>query len=428
MDITLIPTKLNGTIIARPSISYSLLHAVCQALAVHQVRIGAADPAASQASKARDFTRLPGCWSENLEVILDCFESLPEDAPCFFVDDNEEVFHMMLPIAAATKQKVSFTGSVEFPNSTVLPFTSVLKPRGVTFSKGSLKIKRRDRNLIHEICTLTKRVSYGSFSLTGREDPYFLAGLLLALPLLEGNSSVRMTTMPESTELPDMVLSVLQQYGVTVLRSVDDYGYPCFDIPGNQQLRLPDTLQLEGDWTRAAFWLGCGALGGNVTVRGLSGDSKQVSRQILDKLHSLGAATGLSTDSANVVAGNLQGCNINASRIPGLVPILSVIMANASGTSMLTGINSDDYTSIFRVLDAFGADISDGGSGFSFTGKAILTGGEIHAGGDPMIVLAATAASCVSRMPVTIRDAGVVNKLYPGFFEDYTALGGQVEA
>ena len=63
MDITLIPTKLNGTIIARPSISYSLLHAVCQALAVHQVRIGAADPAASQASKARDFTRLPGCWS-----------------------------------------------------------------------------------------------------------------------------------------------------------------------------------------------------------------------------------------------------------------------------------------------------------------------------------------------------------------------------
>ena len=44
-----------------------------------------------------------------------------------------------------------------------------------------------------------------------------------------------------------------------------------------------------------------------------------------------------------------------------------------------------------------------------------------------MIVLAATAASCVSRMPVTIRDAGVVNKLYPGFFEEYQALGGQIE-
>ena len=207
-----------------------------------------------------------------------------------------------------------------------------------------------------------------------------------------------MTTMPDSTELPDMTISVLRQYGVTVLRSVDDYGYPFYEIPGNQKLCIPDTVSLEGDWTTAKAagvsflkdsWreaLGCGALGGNVTVRGLSSDSHQVCRQILDKLHSLGAATGLATDSANVVSGVLQGCNINASRILDLVPILSVIMSYASGTSMLTGIDSDEFSSVFRVLDAFGADISDGGSGFSFTGRAVLTGGEIDATGDPVIV------------------------------------------
>ena len=94
---------------------------------------------------------------------------------------------------------------------------------------------------------------------------------------------------------------------------------------------------------------------------------------------------------------------------------------------MLTGIDSDDYQPVFRVLDAFGADISDGGSCFSFTGRAILTGGEINSEGDPLIVMMATAASCICRMPVTIRNAGVVNKKYPGFFDDYRALGGQVE-
>ncbi|MBQ9015060.1 MAG: hypothetical protein IJ109_10555 [Firmicutes bacterium] len=427
MDITLIPTKLNGKINARPSVTYSLLHATCQALSLHQVRTGAAQAEASNAARAKDYTRLPGCWSRDLEVVLNCFEALSGDAPTLFCSDDENAFALMLPIAAATKQKVSFTGSGAFPNSTVLPLADALKPRGVSFSRGDLKIKRRDRDRIHEICTLTKRIGYGSFSLTGREDPCFIAGLLLALPLLEGNSSVRMTTMPDSTELPDMAIAVLRQYGVTILRSVDDYGYPFYEIPGNQKLRIPDTVSLEGDWTRAAFWLGCGALGGNVTIRGLSADSRQVCRQILDKLHSLGAATGQATDSANVVSGSLRGCNINASRIPDLVPILSVIMAHASGTSMLTGIDSDAYASVFRVLDAFGADISDGGSGFSFTGRAILTGGEIDASSDPLIVLTATAASCISRMPVTIRNAGVINKTFPGFFEDYAALGGKIE-
>ena len=427
MDITLIPSKLNGTIIARPSRLYSLLHATCQALALHQVKSGAARAEDANAAGAKDFRRLPGCWSEDLEAVLDCFKVLAEDAPALPCRNNATAFCMMVPIAAATKHKVSFTGSVEFPNSMVLPIAEVLKRRGVSFSKGSLKIRRRDRDKIAEICTLSQRVSYGAFSLTGREDPWFLAGLLLALPLLEGNSSVRMTTMPESTEIPDMAVTVLRQYGVTVMRSVDDYGYPHFEIPGNQRYKIPPTVQLEGDWTRASFWLGCGALGGNVTVRGLSADSRQVSRQILDKLHSLGAATGLATDSAAVVSGPLKGCNINASRIPELVPILSVIMANAEGTSMLTGIDSEDFAPVFRVLDAFGADISDGGSGFSFTGKAVLSGGEINSGGDPVIVMLATAASCISRMPVTIRDAGVVNKLYPDFFSDYVALGGKIE-
>ena len=427
MDITLIPTKLNGKIDARPSAVYSLLHATCQALAVHQVRAGDTTAEAANAARAKDSTRLPGCWSKDLEVVLSCFEEISGDAPTLFCADNVNAFSMMLPIAALLKQKVSFTGSGEFPNSIVLPLADVLKPRGVTFTRGTLKIKRRDRDRIHEICTLTKRASYGSFSLTGREDPYFIAGLLLALPLHEGNSSIRMTTMPDSTELPDMAISVLRQYGVAVLRSVDDYGYPFYEIPGNQKMCIPDTVSLEGDWTRAAFWLGCGALGGNVTVRGLSGDSHQVCRQILDKLHSLGAATGLTTDSANVVSGMLKGCNINASRIPDLVPILSVIMAHASGTSMLTGIDSEEFASVFRVLDAFDADISDGGSGFSFTGRAILTGGEIDGTSDPLIVLTATAASCICRLPVTIRNAGVINKVFPGFFEDYTALGGKIE-
>ena len=427
MDITLIPSKLNGTLQARLNVTDSMLHAVSQALALYQVRTGAASPAGANAGLAADFIRRQDLWSEDTETLISCFRVLADDAPTLHVGSNSHAFCMMLPIAASVKHKVSFTGTTEFPNRLLLPMTEVLKRRDVRFSRGSLKIKRRDRDRIHEICTMSGQAEYGGFSLTGREDPYFVTGLLFGLPLLPGNSSIRMTTMPDSMEIPEMALSVLRQYGIAIRYAVDDYGYPYFEIPGNQQYRIPDSFSIEGDWARASFWLGCGALGGNVTIRGLAGDSSQTARQILDKLNSLGAATGLGEGSAGVVSGALKGCNINASRIPGLIPILSVLMANASGTSMLTGINCDDHMAVFRVLDAFGADISNGGSGFSFTGTPVLTGGEINAAGDPIVVMTATAASCFSRMPVTIRDAGVINKLYPGFFDEYAALGGRIE-
>lgn len=128
-----------------------------------------------------------------------------------------------------------------------------------------------------------------------------------------------------------------------------------------------------------------------------------------------------------MIAGKLRGCNINAAHIPELVPALSVVMATAPGTSMLTGLDGQDQNSVFRALDVLGADVSNGGSGFSFTGKAILTGGEINSFSDPAVVMVATAASCLCRMPVTIRNAGVVNRVYPNFFDDFEKLGGVIE-
>ena len=72
MDITLIPSKLNGTIQAQLNVTNSLLHAVCQALALHQVRIGAASPAGANASLAADFIHRKDLWSEDTEAIISC--------------------------------------------------------------------------------------------------------------------------------------------------------------------------------------------------------------------------------------------------------------------------------------------------------------------------------------------------------------------
>ena len=433
MDIVLTPTKLNGTIDARPSLTCVCLHEIAQDLAGAQPgenspRNRDLSPADAKATPAapRDFCGQTDLWSPLLEKVRDCFQRLSEPDGMPNCGNDPSALALLLPIASVLKDRVSFIGEKGCPRDILPAAQEALGRFGPSFSCGSLKLRRRDRKKFEEICTLSGRLTYGHISLTGKEDPWFVTGLLFALPLLEGNSTLRMTTLPESTALAEMAVDVLRQYDVTVNFNVDENGYPSFDIPGNQRYRIPGEIAIEGDWSRAAFWLCCGALGGNVTVRGLSADSLQPSRQILDKLHAMGAASGIGESSANVTAATLRGCNINASRIPDLVPVLAVALASASGPSMLTDAAGADLDAVCGVLTRLGADVTIDGSGLTINGKPFFAGGEIIPEDDPLAVLVAAEASCVCGEPVLIRDAGIINKYSPGFFDDFAALGGRI--
>lgn len=414
MDIILTPTKLKGTLDARPWAVSAHLHNIAQHLAGNR-----GDDASSEAG-------LPEILSEDQAATIRCLRALLDGEPMLDCGKSIRTLTLLYPLAAAMRGNVSFVGDLATDWESVLPLFDGLRRRNTNYSQGSLKIRRRDRKRIREICTLTGRLEYGHFSLTGKEDPWFMAGLLLALPLLEGNSTLRMTTMPETDEIPAMTVDVLQQYGIDAVPSVDDYGYPSYEIAGSQVYCAPEAISVEGDWSQAAFWLCCGALGGNVTVRGLRADSPQASRQILDKLHAMGAGTGLGEGSANVTAAKLTGCNINAGRIPDLVPILAVAMASASGTSMLTDSGRSDLESIQRAIILLGGDVLLEGDKLDFRGKPVLTGGEVDPLGDPAAVLTAAGASCICAEPVLIRNAGIINKYYPDFFRDFAALGGRI--
>ena len=357
-----------------------------------------------------------------------CFDTLFSETKKIPMADCGKSFlalNFMLPIASAFSDEIAFVGDHSLTGDRIETTTNILKKHGVAFSQGNLKIRRRDRGKFEEIMTLSGHLQYGHYSMNGNEDPWFLAGLLFALPLLEGNSSVRTTTMPESTELAEMAVGVLKEYGIYIDASVDEYGYPYYDIPGSQKYRIPDEISIDRDWTGAAFWLGCGALGGNVTVKGLSPVSSQVSRQILDKLHTMGAAAGMGEGGANVTAASLNSCNISGGRIPELLPVLSVALASASGTSTLTDIGGVDPQPIVNTLNSLGAEVSCDGSTIRFNGLPVLSGGDIDPGEDPVSIMVAAAASCICSEAVLIRNAGIINKYYPGFFDEFIALGGR---
>ena len=423
MDVILTPTKLSGTIQSRPSTVSVFLHETARRVARLQ---GIPTDGISSVCPSKDILSRAEIGPEDIEGISGCLDAIVTDTDRLNCGSSPSAFYLCLPIAAAFFREIAFVGNKTLLEKAIEPASGVLSRHGVAFGEKKLKIKRRDRGKYEYVTTVSGPLQYGHYSLIGRENPWLLTGLLFTLPLLEGNSSIRMTTLPVNSQLANMTVDVLKKYGISIDASVDERGYPYYEIPGSQTFTIPDEIEVEGDWASAAFWLGCGALGGNVTVRGLDSGSPQLSKQILDKLHTLGAAAGIGEGGANVTAASLKGNNLNAGKIPGLIPILSVALASASGSSSLTDIGDFDADRIVRVLNTLGANVTKDGNALRFDGRPVFTGGDVDPGSSSTAILVAAAASCVCSEAVLIRNAGQINKYYPGFFDIFEALGGRI--
>jgi 3-phosphoshikimate 1-carboxyvinyltransferase len=215
------------------------------------------------------------------EALLDCAES-------------GSTLRFMLPVAASCCEQVHLTGRGRLPERPLGELVSVLRENGVELSSDKLPISTRGR------------LKSGRFALPGNISSQYITGLLLALPLLEGASEIVLTTNLESTDYVNITLKVLEQYGIAVEQT--DCG---FRVPGGQSYRSPGTARIEGDWSNAAFFLAAGALGAPVSVAGLSPDSPQGDRRIVDLLRLFGAEITQDSDTVSVTPKPLRAATID---------------------------------------------------------------------------------------------------------------------
>lgn len=116
----------------------------------------------------------------------------------------------------------------------------------------------------------------GTYSLPGDVSSQFVTGLLYALPLLEGDSDIVLTSPLESKGYVDMTLLALRAFGVTAEET--NRGY---HIPGGQRYR-PRPLTVEGDWSQAGFYYAANGAGNAVDILGLNSSSAQGDKVVAD--------------------------------------------------------------------------------------------------------------------------------------------------
>lgn len=251
------------------------------------------------------------------------------DAPLLDCGESGSTLRFMLPVAMAVTDKAIFAGSGKLPQRPISPLKEEMENHGCVFTMGTDRTADISKTGITtdirsaadnsadsangggatEICTITGRLQPGEYTLPGNISSQFITGLLFALPILDGDSILRLTTKLESAGYVDLSLDVLRDFGIDIRIDTDENGFITYDIKGGQKYTEPEGLSIEGDWSNAAFWLACGALGGDIICDGLKADSSQRDREVLTVLQNLGASitTETGTDGLTTVICRAHG-------------------------------------------------------------------------------------------------------------------------
>ena len=419
MKVLITPSKLKGSIEAIPSKSHA-----------HRVLI-AQKLAQLQGQNKTDSLDIP-TFSEDIGATKNCLVQLDKSMPYLDCKESGSTLRFMLPVAMALKDEAVFIGTGKLPYRPISPLKEEMENHGCRFLMGSKNQSSSDK--YKEICTIRGRLKAGTYELAGNVSSQFITGLLFALPLLDNDSELRLTTKLESAGYVDLTLDVLRSFNITINQKLTDEGFIIYEIPGKQRYTEPDGLTIQGDWSNAGFWLACGALGGDITVKGLDMTSSQRDKEIVSILQKMGADITASSDGSITCRGtNLKGAEVSVAQIPDIVPVLAAVMSQAAGASMITNAErlkikeSDRLKTVYDFLSRLGADITYAGAGLSLTGRKTLEGGEVSSHNDHRIAMAAAVASCGCAQPVIIHGAEAVRKSYPGFFRDFASLGGNVK-
>lgn len=331
--------------------------------------------------------------------------------------ESGSTLRFLLPVAAALGMESAFYAEGRLPHRPLSPLYEELVRHGCKLSpQGQVPLRCQGQ------------LQAGVYEIPGNISSQYITGLLFALPLLKGDSEIRLTSRLESAQYVDMTCQVLREYGITVIR-----GERFFQIPGGQRFSAGRECLVEGDWSNGAFWLTAGAMGGRgITVSGLDVNSGQGDRKILEILREMGAKVNVKDREVTVSPGRLRGVEIDAGDIPDLVPVLAAAAAAGQGKTRIYNAGrlrlkeSDRLRTVSRTLRDLGAQVREKDSELEILGQAQLSGGCVDAAGDHRIAMMAAVASGICKAQVGITGAEAVNKSYPGFFRDFKELGGKV--
>lgn len=394
MDITITPSLLSGSIVAIPSKSQAHRLLICAAFADRDTTLICPDVNKDIEATVRCLNAL----GADIHRTADGYHVIPITGDISYAQlncgESGSTLRFMLPVVGALGVDATFHMEGRLPQRPLSPLWEEMERMGCTLSCPTESAIR-----------CAGKLKAGNWRISGSVSSQFITGILFAGSLIPGTSSITLTSTLESRPYVDMTQQALRQFGI----SSDHY-----KIQGSRPFTTPGKIKVEGDWSNASFFLAATKMGNSVIVDNLNETSAQGDKAILNCLEQL---TNYTT--------------IDATDIPDLIPILSVVAAANQGAEF-TNIQrlrlkeSDRVHAICDMISAFGIRTESTENTLRvFPGK--FSGCTINSHNDHRIAMAAAIAATIARGPVTITQAQCVEKSYPTFWNVYQELGGKYE-
>ena len=355
-------------------------------------------------------------YSEDIKATIDCIKSLGAKVEIsetsVIIDGSNSIFNMsnksdiseidfmcresgstmrfFMGIAMTLPAVSNFFGSETLRNR---PFGIYEKILGNNFKKCEDKI------------VINGPISGNDFEIAGNISSQFVTGLLLALSLKEEGGSITLIPPVESRSYINMTIQAMREFGIDVKWESETK----LCVNANQKYAARD-IEVEGDYSNAAFLDAFNYIGGDVKVEGLNEKSLQgdkVYKECFEKLKS-------------------EKATIDIADCPDLGPVLfAVAAANHGGyftsTARLKIKESDRGSVMCEELSKLGVKTHMEENSIEIEGGLNAPTETLCGHNDHRIVM--SLSLLLSLTGGAINEAEAVRKSYPGFFYDIKSLG-----
>jgi len=408
--IVVAPSKLNGELKIQPSKSVSHRAIICAALCkgVSRIKNIAFSDDIIATIDAVQKMGLCSIKPEGSSVTVQASDQ-PGGGEVF-CNESGSTLRFLLPIAMDGTERF-FTGKGRLLDRPLDLYEEICRKQSIRMAKSADGISVKGQ-LFPDI-----------FTLRGDISSQFVSGLLFALPRLKGDSRIIFTTRLESRPYVDLTQDMLKKFGV----ETEVWGGDII-VYGNQEYSCRD-IEVEGDFSHAAFFAVGAALSGKARLLGLAAGSLQGDRQIFEILKAAGAdISGFSVSRPD----RLRAFRADVSQIPDLVPILCILALGAEGESEIYNASrlrykeSDRLAAMAEEIQKLGGDITEYEDRLVIRGGRPLKGGLVDSHGDHRVAMALTIASTIATGDIRLSNSDVVAKSAPDFYNEFMKLGGVI--
>ena len=413
------PACIGGTVSAPPSKSMAHRAVLCSALAKGTSHIEnlefSKDISATLAAAGQLCARVESGPADVLVEGLGHFRPVFGPVDCC---ESGSTLRFLIPLASLTGQSITFVGRGRLMERPQSVYETLYREQNLHFEQANGQL------------TVAGSLRSGEYTLAGNVSSQFISGLLFALPLLAGDSTLHLIPPVESRSYIEMTRAAQAAFGVTS-HWLDD---TTLCIPGGQQYHPRDYI-VEGDYSQAAFLAVLGAVKGGITLTGLAAETLQGDAAILDILRRCGAKFTRTEAGLVFEQAPLHGVDIDLADCPDLGPVLMVLGLLCEGTTVIRNAErlrikeSDRIAAMEAELRACGGVLSSEGGTITVQGcKPRLHAPEAPLSGhnDHRVVMSLTVLALAADIPLAINEAEAVQKSWPHFFDALKPLGVEV--